>query len=126
MHGRPFISMRRTARRPMALLALLCILGILASSMRPSFASAFSKADPAAQAAFALRHSVKGGKPCKRVVPDAVGTLCSVVALMGLEINTSAIAEPSHGAAGILPYADQRLEAQWLAAPQYRPPRIDA
>jgi hypothetical protein len=110
----------------MALLALLCILGILASFVQPSFARAFSKADPAAQAAFTLSHSVKGGKPCKRVVPGAVGTLCSVGALMGLEINTSAIVEPSHGKAGILPYADKRLDVQWLAAPHYRPPRIDA
>ena len=125
MHGLILISMRGTARRPIALLALLCILGILVSLVQPSFARGFSKAEPA-QAAFAQSHSVKGGKPCKRVVPGAVGTLCSVGALIWLEISTSAIAEPSHGKAGILPYADKLLEVQWLAAPQYRPPRIDA
>lgn len=121
-----FISLRGTAGRPMALLALICILGMLASLVQPTVARAFSKADPAAQAAFALSHSVKGDKPCKRMVPGAVGTLCSVGALMALEINASAIAEPCHGQAGILPYAGKRLEVQWLAAPQFRPPRIDA
>ncbi|HAP12527.1 MAG TPA: hypothetical protein DEA80_19295 [Afipia sp.] len=125
MHSLTFISMRGTTRRPIALLALLCIVGILVSLVQPSFARGFSKAEPA-QAAFAQSHSVNGGKPCKRVVPGAVGTLCSVSALIGLEINTSAVADPSHSRVGILPYADKRLEVQWLAAPQYRPPRIDA
>ena len=125
MHGLALISMRRPARRPIALLAILCIFGILVSLVQPSFAGGFSKTQPA-QAAFAQSHSVNGGKPCKRVVPGAVGTLCSVGALVGLEIDTPAIAEPSHGKTGILPRADKRLAAQWLAAPQYRPPRIDA
>lgn len=125
MPGHTFISMRGTARRPIALLALFCILGILVSLVQPSYARGFSKVEPA-QAAFALSHSVNSGKPCKRMLPGAVGTLCSVGVLIGLEINTSAIGEPSHSKTGILPYADKRPEEQWLAAPQYRPPRIDA
>lgn len=110
----------------MALLALICVFGMLISLLQPTAARAFSKEDPAAQAAFALSHSDKGEKPCKRVVPGTVGALCSASTLIGLEINTSAIAEPRHRRAGTLPYADKQLDVQWLAAPQYRPPRIHA
>lgn len=106
-----------------SLLALLCILGMFASFLQPAFARAPSKA---ASAAFLQSHSVKGGKPCQRAVPGALGTSCSVGTLVGLEIKTSTVMEATHGRAGVVPFADKLLHVQWLAAPQFRPPRIGA
>lgn len=127
MYGHPNNSKRGTPSRPKglwrSLLALLCILGMFASFLQPAFARAPSKA---ASAAFLQSHSVKGGKPCQRVVPGALGTSCSVGTLVGLEIKTSTAMEASHGKAGVVPFADKLLHVQWLAAPQFRPPRIGA
>ncbi|MDO8400956.1 MAG: hypothetical protein Q7T45_24375 [Bradyrhizobium sp.] len=127
MYGRPNDSRRRTPSRQnglwRSLLALLCILGMFASFLQPAFARAPSKA---ASSAFLQSHSVKGGKPCQRAVPGALGTSCSVGTLVGLEIKTSSVMEASHGKAGVVPFADKLLHVQWLAAPQFRPPRIGA
>jgi hypothetical protein len=128
MHGHPFDSKRGTVSRPIGscrrLLALLCILGIFASLLQPSFARASASA---AQAVFAQSHSVKGGKPCQRTAPGAaLGTSCSAGPLIGLEIKTLTIPEPSRGKAGVVPFAHKLLHAQWLAVPQFRPPRIGA
>lgn len=106
-----------------SLLALVCILGLFASFVQPGFARAPSKT---ASAAFLQNHSVKGDKPCQRTVPGALGTSCSVGTLVGLEIKTSTVMEASHGRAGVVPFADKLLHVQWLAAPQFRPPRIGA
>ena len=105
------------------LLALLCVLAIFASFLQSAFARVSSNA---AQAAFVQSHSVKGGKPCQRAVPGAFGTSCSVGTLIGLEIETSTVMQPSRGKAGVVPFADKLLHVQWLAAPQFRPPRIGA
>ncbi len=118
---------RGTASRPKgwrrSLLALMCILAMFASFPQSAFARAPSKP---AQAAFLQSHSVKGDKPCQRAVPGALGTACSVGALVGLEIKTSTVMEPSCGNVGVVPFADKLLHVQWLAAPQFRPPRIGA
>lgn len=127
MHGYPINSRRGTPSGPKglwaSLLALLCILGMFASFLQPVFARAPTKA---AHAAFLQSHSVKGDKPCQRAVPGAVGTSCSVATLVGLEIKTSTVMDASHGRAGVVPFADKLLPVQWLAAPQFRPPRIGA
>lgn len=125
MYGCPINSRRGTSSRSNgllgSLLALLCILGMFASFLQPVFAPA-----KAASAAFLQNHSVKGGKPCQRAVPGALGTSCSVGTLVGLEVATSSVMEASHGKAGVVPFADKLLHAQWLTVPQFRPPRIDA
>jgi len=127
MYGYPINSRRRTPSRSKglwrSLLALFCVLGMLASFHQPVFARAPSKA---AQAAFLQSHSVKGDRPCQRTAPGAMGTTCSVATLVGLEIKTSSVMEASHGKAGVVPFADKLLHGQWLSAPQYRPPRIGA
>jgi hypothetical protein len=96
---------------------------MFASFVQPGFARAPAKA---AQAAFLQSHSVKGDKPCQRAVPGALGTSCSAGTLVGLEIKTSTMMEASHGRTGVVPFADKLLHVQWLAAPQFRPPRICA
>jgi len=96
---------------------------MFASFLQPAFARAPSKAAPAA---FLQSHSVKGGKPCQRAMPGALGTSCSVGALVGLEIKTSTVMEASLGKAGVVPFAEKLLHVQWLIAPQFRPPRIGA
>ena len=106
-----------------ALLALLCVLGIFAALLQPSYARASLNA---VQADFVQTHSVKGGKPCQRAAPGALGMACGAGALIGLEIKTSTLMEPAPGVAGAVPFADKLLHAQWLAAPQLRPPRIGA
>lgn len=132
MYGYPIDSKRGTPSRPKglwgSLLALLCILGMFASFLQPGFARAPSKAASAAfaSAAFLQSHSVKGDKLCQRVAPGAVGTSCSVGTLVGLEINTATVMEASQGRAGVVPFADKLLHVRWLAAPQFRPPRIGA
>jgi hypothetical protein len=113
----------RSNGRWRSLLALLCIVGMFASFLQPAFARAPAKA---AQAAFLQGHSVKGGKPCQRAVSGAPGMSCSAGTLVGLEIKTSPVMEASHGKAGVVPFADKLLHVQWLAAPQFRPPRIGA
>ena len=128
MYGHPIDSRRGTPSRQKglsrSLIALLCIFGIFASFfLQPVFARAPSKV---ASAAFLQSHSIKGGKPCQRTVPGALGTTCSVATLVGLEIKTSTVMEASHGKAGVVPFADKLLHVQWLAAPQFRPPRIGA
>ena len=127
MYGYPINSRRGTPSRSnglwRSLLALLCILGMFASFLQPVFARAPSKA---AQAAFLQSHSVKGDRPCQRAVPGALGTSCSVGTLVGLEIKSSSVMEASHRRAGVVPFADRLLHVQWLAAPQFRPPRIGA
>lgn len=127
MYGCPINSRRGTSSRSNglwgSLLALLCILGMFASFLQPVFARAPSNA---AHSAFLQNHSVKGGKPCQRAAPGTLGTSCSVGTLVGLEITTSTVMEASHGKAGVVPFADKLLHVQWLAAPQFRPPRIDA
>lgn len=127
VYGYPINSKRGTPSRPKGLwrflLALLCILGMFASFLQPGFARAPSKA---AQAAFMQSYSVKGGKPCQRAVPGPLAASCSVGTLVGLEIEISSVMEASHGKAGVVPFADKLLHVQWLAAPQFRPPRIGA
>ncbi|WP_291867380.1 hypothetical protein [Bradyrhizobium sp.] len=127
MYGHPIDSKHGTANRPTVscriVLAFLCALALFSSFLQPAFARASSNA---AQATFVQSHSVKGGKPCQRAVPGALGTSCSVGSLIGLEINISTVTEPSHGKAGVVPSADKLLHLQWLAAPQFRPPRIGA
>ena len=127
MYGYSYNSKRRTPSRPnglwRSLLALLCILGMFTSFHQPVFARAPAKA---AQAAFQQSQSVRGDRPCQRTVPGALGMTCSVGTLLGLEIKTSSVMEASHGRAGVVPFADKLLHVQWLAAPQFRPPRIGA
>ncbi|MDO9560014.1 MAG: hypothetical protein Q7J60_00170 [Bradyrhizobium sp.] len=127
MYPSPINSRRGTPSQPKglwrSLLALVCILGMFASFLQPGFARAPSKA---ASAAFLQSHSVKGDKPCQRAVPGAVGTSCSVGTLAVLEIKPSSVMEASHGTAAVVPFADRLLHVQWLAAPQFRPPRIGA
>ncbi len=127
MYGYLIDSRRGTPSRPQglwrSLLALLCILGMFASFLQPGFARAPSKA---AHAAFLQSHSVKGDKPCQRAMPGALGTSCSVGTLVGLEIKTSTVMEASRGGAGVVPFVDKLLHVQWLAAPQFRPPRTGA
>ena len=127
MYGRHTHSRLATPSPPSgwlrSLLALFFISGMFVSFVNPCFARAPSKA---ASSAFLQSHSVKGGKPCQRAVPGALGTSCSVGTLVGLEIKTSSVMEASHGKAGVVPFADKLLHVQWLAAPQFRPPRIGA
>lgn len=98
---------------------------MFASFLQPGFARAPAPSK-AAQAAFLQSHSAKGDKPCQRAVPGALGTSCSAGTLIGLEIKTSTVMEASLGRAGVVPFADRLLHVQWLAAPQFRPPRIGA
>jgi hypothetical protein len=127
MYGCPTNSRRGTLSRSnglwRSLLALLCILGMFASFLQPAFARAPSKA---AQAVFLQSHSVKSDRPCQRAVPGAPGMSCSAGTLVGLEIKTSSVMDASLGKAGVVPFADKLLHVQWLAAPQFRPPRIGA
>lgn len=127
MYGYLINSRRGTPSRPKglwhSLLGLVCILGMFVSFLQPAFARVPSKVAPTA---FVQSDSLKGGKPCQRAVPGALGTSCSVGTLLGLEIKTSSVMEASHGEAGMVPFADKLLHVQWLAAPQFRPPRIGA
>jgi hypothetical protein len=105
------------------LLAVLCMVGLCASFLQPVPARGLPKTD---QTAFVKNHAIKGGKPCQRVVPGAVGTSCSVGAMVALEATSSVVVEPQSSAAGDAPFADMALLVQWLGAPQFRPPRIRA
>lgn len=108
------------------LIALLCMVGLGASFLQPATARGISKAETALQTVFLKNHAVKGGKPCQRMVPRAVGTSCSAGAMVGLEATSSVVLEPLHTDAGLTPFADMMLQVQWLGAPQLRPPRIGA
>lgn len=127
MYGRPTHSRPATPSQPSgwlrSLLALLFIVGMFVSFVQPGFARAPTRA---ASEAFLQSHSVKGAKPCQRAVPGALGMSCSAGTLIGLEITTSTVMDAAHGRAGVVPFADKLLHVQWLAAPQFRPPRIGA
>ena len=127
MYGYPINSKRGTPSRQnglwRSLFALLCILGMFASFPQPASARAPSKA---ASVAFVQGHSVKGGKPCQRAVPGALGASCSAGTFAGLEIRASSVMEPAGVKSGAVPFTDKLLHGQWLSAPQYRPPRIGA
>lgn len=127
MYGCPINSRCGTSSRLKSLsgslLALLCILGMFASFLQPAFARASAKAP---SAVVMPSDSVKGGKPCQRAAPGALGTSCSAGTLIGLEIKASTVMEVSHDKAGVVPFTDNLLHVQWLAAPQFRPPRTGA
>ena len=118
-------ALRRTSPSRL-LIALVCIVGLCASFLQPAAARGVSKAETAFQAVFVTSHAVKGGKPCQRMVPGAVGTSCSAGAMVGLEAASAVVLEPLHTDAGIAPFADIMLQLQWFGAPQFRPPRIGA
>ncbi len=105
------------------LLAVLCVVGLCASFLQPAYARGLPKVD---QAAIAKNHAIKGGKPCQRMHPGAVGTSCSAGAMVGLEATSSVVVEPQSSSAAEAPFADMTLLVQWLGAPQFRPPRIGA
>jgi hypothetical protein len=102
------------------------MVGLCASLLQPASARGISKAETAFQTVFLKNHPVKGGKPCQRMVPSAVGTSCSAGAMVGLEATSSVVLEPLHTDAGLTPFADMMLQVQWLGAPQFRPPQIGA
>ncbi|CAN5503850.1 hypothetical protein BH10PSE11_BH10PSE11_13230 [soil metagenome] len=126
MHQSPANAIGTAPRRTSLsrlLLAVLCMVGLCASFLQPALARGVSKAD---QTAFVRNHTIKGGKPCQRVVPGAVGTSCSAGAMVALDATSSAFVEPQSSAAGDTALADMALLVQWLGAPQFRPPRIHA
>lgn len=129
MHPNPAYS-RRTPRRPTSLsrfvLALLCMAGLCASLLQPPSTRGLSKAETSFQSLFVKDDAVKGGKPCQRMVPGAVGTSCSVGAMVALEATRSVVLEPPSSAAGAAPFIDLMLHMQWVGVPQFRPPRIFA
>ncbi|MBR1208163.1 MULTISPECIES: hypothetical protein [unclassified Bradyrhizobium] len=126
MHPNPAHAIGTARRRTSLsrfLLAVLCVVGLCASLLQPVLARVVSKAD---QTVFVKNHTIKGGKPCQRVVPGAVGTSCSAGAMAALDATSSVFVEPQSSAAGDTPLADMALLVQWLGAPQFRPPRIHA
>lgn len=108
------------------MLALLCMVTICASLLQPAYTRGLSKAGNSFPAAFVKDNAIKGGKPCQRMAPGAVGTSCSAGAMVGLEAASSVVLEPLSSAAGEAPFANMTLHVQWLGAPQFRPPRIFA
>lgn len=129
MHPNP-AYFRRTARRRTSLsrfvLALLCMAGLCASLLHPPSTRGLSRAESSFQTLFVKDNAVKGGKPCQRMGPGAVGTSCSAGAMLALEAATSVVLEPLSSAAGAGPFIDMMLHVQWFGAPQFRPPRIFA
>ena len=126
MHHSPAHAIRTAPRRTglsRLLLAVLCMVGLCASLLQPALARGVSKVD---QTAFVKNHTIKGGKPCQRVVPGAVGTSCSAGAMVALDAMSSVFVEPQSFAAEDTSLADMALLVQWLGAPQFRPPRIRA
>ena len=101
------------------------MVGLCASFLQPASARGLSKADISFQAAF-VNPAIKGGKPCQRTVPGAVGTSCSAGVMVGLEATSSVVLEAPTSAVGPAPFADMTLLMQWLGAPQFRPPRTFA
>ncbi len=108
------------------LLALLCIVGLCASLLHSPSARVSLKADTSFQTAFMKDNANKRGKPCKRMVPDAVGNSCSSGPAIGLEATASVVLEPLSSTAENSLFADMTLGVQWRGAPQFRPPRIFA
>ena len=129
MHPNP-AYFNKTARRRTSLsrfvLALLFMAGLCASLLQPPSTRGLSKAETSFQTLFVKDNAVKGGKPCQRMVPGAVGTSCSAGAMVALEAATSVVLEPLSSAAGAAPFVDVMLHVQWFGAPQFRPPRIFA
>jgi hypothetical protein len=117
---------RRWASLSRLMLALLCMVGICASLLQPASARGLSKAETSFPAAFVKDNAIKGGKPCQRMAPGAVGTSCSAGAMIGLEAAPSVVLEPLSSDAGEAPFANMTIHVQWLGAPQFRPPRIVA
>lgn len=116
---------RRTGLSRLVLM-LLCMVGLCASLLQPPSTRGLSKAEASFQTVFVKDNAIKGGKPCQRMVPGAVGTSCSAGAMVALEATTSVVLEPLPSAAGEAPFAAMMLHVQWLGAPQFRPPRIFA
>lgn len=129
MHPNPAhssgIALRRTSLSRL-MLVLLCMVGICASLLQPASTRGLSKAETSFQTAFVKDNSIKGGKPCQRMAPGAVGTSCSAGAMVGLEAAPSVVLEPLSSTAGEAPFANMALHVQWLGVPQFRPPRIFA
>ena len=120
---------RRASRRSSlsrVVLALLCIVGLCASLLQPPSKRLLLKTGTSSQAAFVKDSAIKAGKPCKRVVPDALGNSCISGALIGLEATTFVVLKPLSLDAKNIAFADMTLGAQWLVVPQTRPPRIFA
>jgi hypothetical protein len=97
-----------------------------ASLLPPASTRGLSKAETTFQTVFVKDNAIKGGKPCQRMVPGAVGTSCGAGAMVGLEAAPSVVLEPLCSAAGEAPFANMTLHVQWLGASQFRPPRIFA
>jgi hypothetical protein len=108
------------------MLVLLCMVGICASLLQPASTRWLSKAETSFPTAFVNDNAIKGGKPCQRMAPGAVGTSCSAGAMVGLEAAPSVVLEPLSSAAAEAPFANMTLHVEWLGAPQFRPPRIFA
>ena len=129
MHPKPAYSsgtaLRRTSLSRL-MLALLCMVGICGSLLQPTSTHGLSKAETLFQTAFVKDNAIKGGKPCQRMAPGAVGTSCSAGVMVGLEAASSVVLEPLSSAAGETPFGNMTLHVQWLGAPQFRPPRIFA
>lgn len=129
MHPNP-AYFRRTTRRRTSLsrfvLALLCMAGLCASLLQSPSTRGLSRAETSFQTLFVKDNALKGGKPCQRMVPGAVGTSCSAGAMVALEAATSVVLEPLSSAAGAAHFMDATLHVQWFCAPQFRPPRIFA
>lgn len=116
---------RRTSP-PRFVLALLCVVGLCASLLQQPSMRVPLKVDTSFQAAFMKDNAIKRGKPCKRMVPGAVGNSCSSGPAIGLEATTSVVLEPLSSTAENSLFADMTLGVQWRDAPQFRPPRFFA
>lgn len=127
MHPNPAYS-RGTAPRqtPRLVLVWLCMVGLYGSLLQPPSTRGLAKSETSFQTVFLKDNAIKGGKPCQRIVPGAVGTSCSAGAMVALEATTSVVLGPQSAAAGAVPFIDVMLHVQWTGAPQYRPPRIFA
>ncbi|WP_291851311.1 hypothetical protein [Bradyrhizobium sp.] len=123
-------SPRRTILSRLAL-AAFCVAVLCASFLLPGALRGPAKADTAfptsVEKTLILKNlASKSGKPCPRTVPGVVGTPCSAGAMVGLAATSSVTLQPLSSRAGRTPLADVALRAQWLGAPQFRPPRTVA
>lgn len=124
-------ALRAFANRSMSrlrnLVALLCMLGIVVSTVlviRP--APGVARTLQAHETMVTETRSVGTKKPCERDGLPRIGTICSSIAFIGSGSAATGTIRRAAVEADLRPAHRVALPAQWLSGSPFRPPRIQA